>query len=148
MFLGEFSHAIDDKGRLTIPARFRTALIAGAVVTRGFDRHLTIYTSDSFQKLVEKARTLSATRPENRALFRLLFSGASEVILDKSNRINIPGFLRSYATLDGEAVVVGAGDYVEVWNPAAWQEQLDLVNDPATNTERFAALDLAPGNLG
>lgn len=146
MFLGEFNHAIDDKGRLTIPARYRADLEAGAVVTRGYDQCLFVYTSESFQKFTDRAQTLSPTDPENRALLRFAFSGASEAVPDKQGRILIPEFLREYARLEGECVIVGIGQYIEVWSKAGWAEQLAIVNDPAANAARFAALNLATGN--
>jgi MraZ protein len=146
MFLGEFTHAIDDKGRLTIPAKFREALAQGAVVTRGFDKNLVIYTSDTFTHLAQRATALSPTDPNHRALLRLTFSGASEAESDKQGRVNIPPFLREYAALDGECVVVGVGDYIEVWSKAGWAEQLQQINDVAANAQRFAALDLATGD--
>ena len=145
MFLGEFAHTIDEKGRLTIPARFRSLLVTGAVVTRGYDQHLVVYTPESFETLARVARTLSSTDPEHRALARLLFSGAVEVTLDKAYRINIPPNLRTYAGLGNEAMVVGAGDYAEIWNPSGWQGQLASLNDTAANARRFAPLNLAPG---
>jgi MraZ protein len=143
MFMGEFTHAIDDKGRLTIPAKFREGLSAGAVVTRGFERYLLIYTSEAFQRLTVRAKTLTPTDPDNRALLRLAFSGASEAMLDKQGRLHIPPFLRTYANLNGECVIVGVGDYIEVWSKDGWEEQLKIVNDPAINAKRFAALNLA-----
>jgi MraZ protein len=146
MFLGEFNHAIDDKGRLTIPARYRTELEAGAVVTRGYDQCLFIYTVEAFNKFTDRAQALSPTDPENRALLRFAFSGASEAALDKQGRILIPEFLREYARLDGECVIVGVGQYMEVWSKAGWAEQLRIVNDPTANAARFAALNLATGS--
>jgi len=143
MFMGEFTHAIDDKGRLTVPAKFREELAAGAVVTRGFEKYLLIYTSEAFQRLTVRAKTLSPTDPDNRALLRLAFSGASDTALDKQGRLHIPPFLRTYANLNGECVVVGVGDYVEVWSKDGWDDQLQIVNDPAINARRFAALNLA-----
>jgi len=145
VFLGEFQHAIDDKGRLTIPAKFREELAGGAVVTRGFEKYLLLYTTDSFTRLTVRAKSLSPTDPENRALLRLAFSGASEAAPDKQGRIHIPPFLRTYASLDGECVIVGVGDYVEIWSRAGWDEQLKIVNDPEVNAKRFAALNLATG---
>lgn len=143
MFLGEYTHSIDDKGRLTIPSKFREVLDNGAVITRGYDRYLVIYPADTFQKLAEKVTSLSPTDPENRLLFRFVFAGASDLPLDKAGRINIPAFLRTYAGLDSEVIVVGAGQYIEVWNPADWQAQLDQVNNADTNAERFAFLNLS-----
>jgi MraZ protein len=148
MFLGEFTHAIDDKGRLTIPAKFREELASGAVITRGFEKYLLIYTSEAFTRLTVRAKSLSPTDPENRALLRLAFSGASEAALDKQGRAHIPPFLRTYADLNGECVVVGVGDYIEVWNKTEWEEQLKVVNDPSMNAKRFAALDFSTALAG
>ena len=145
MFLGEFIHTLDEKGRLTIQARFRDLLTDGAVVTRGFDRHLILYPADTFERVSRKAGSLSPTDPQNRALFRLLFSGAAEAAPDKASRILIPAFLRNYAGLElsTEVTVIGSGEYAEIWSPGGWQEQLAQLNDPALNAQRFAALDLA-----
>ncbi len=145
MFLGEFQHAIDDKGRLTIPAKFREELAGGAVVTRGFEKYLLLYTTESFTRLTVRAKNLSPTDPENRALLRLAFSGASEAALDKQGRIHVPPFLRTYAGLTGECVIVGVGDYIEIWSRDGWDEQLKVVNDPEVNARRFATLNLATG---
>ncbi|MGH2523526.1 MAG: division/cell wall cluster transcriptional repressor MraZ [Anaerolineales bacterium] len=145
MFLGEFTHAIDDKGRLTVPAKFRHELEEGAVFTRGYEKCLLIYTAENFRRLSARAESLSPTDPENRALLRFAFSGASEMAPDKQGRILIPPFLRDYAGLDGECVIVGVGQYVEVWSKESWAEQLKQLNDPDANARRFAALDLATG---
>ncbi|MBL8058357.1 MAG: division/cell wall cluster transcriptional repressor MraZ [Anaerolineales bacterium] len=143
MFMGEFTHAIDEKGRLTVPARFREALAQGAVITRGYEQYLLIYTAEAFNALTARARTLSPTDPTHRALLRLAFSGASEAEPDKQGRILIPTFLRDYAGLDGDCVIVGVGDYIEVWSRAGWDAQLQVINDPALNAQRFAAMNLA-----
>ena len=90
-----------------------------------------------------RAKTLSPTDPDNRALLRLAFSGASDAALDKQGRLHVPPFLRTYSNLNGECVIVGVGDYVEVWSREGWDEQLKVVNDPAINAKRFAALNLA-----
>ena len=143
MFLGEYLHAIDEKSRLTIPAKFRDELAKGSVVTRGFEKNIIIYTSDSFGKLIKRSQTLNPTDPETRALHRLIFSGASEAAPDKSGRILIPPFLRTYADLEDEVYVVGVGEHIEVWSKNGWSEQLNSMNDPAVNSRRFTALNLA-----
>jgi MraZ protein len=147
MFLGEFTHAIDDKGRLTIPSKVREALEAGAVITRGYDKHILVYTADDFKRLNALTATLSLTDPINRALLRQVFSGATEVAPDKQGRILIPPFLREYAGIElgNECAIVGVGLYLEIWNKAGWQEQLKSVNDSELNAKRFAARDFAPG---
>ena len=145
MFLGQFTHNIDAKGRLTIPVRFRAALASGAYVTQGFERNVMVYTTESFLRLADRAKTLSNTNPEARAVRRVIFGGAADVQLYSSGRILIPPFLRLYAQLDGETSIVGAGEYFEIWNASAWQEVLVAVTDPDANSERFAAFDLSAG---
>jgi MraZ protein len=145
MFMGEFTHAIDDKGRLTIPARFREELAYGAVITRGYDKYLVLYSADAFKRLTARAETLSPTNPEHRALLRLTFSGASEAVPDRQGRILVPPYLRDYAAIDTECVIVGVGHAIEVWSKDGWAQQLQALNDPNINAQRFADLNLAPG---
>src|SRR5690554_5884419 len=97
MFMGEFTHTLDDKGRLTIPAKFREELAYGVVITRGYDKYLLLHTSEAFRRITARAETLSPTNPENRALLRLTFSGASEAVPDRQGRILVPPYLREYA---------------------------------------------------
>jgi MraZ protein len=145
MFMGEFTHTIDDKGRLTIPAKFREELAYGAVVTRGYEKNLVLYTAEAFKRVTTRAEALTPTDPENRALLRLMFSGASEAVPDKQGRVLVPPFLRDYAGLQTDCVVVGVGHYIEIWSKEAWDQQLQTLNDPSVNAERFAALNLATG---
>lgn len=144
MFLGEYDHSIDDKGRLTIPSRFRDALDAGAVVTRGYEGYLVLYPLSVFEQIAAKVMRLSPTDPENRLLSRLVFSGAFDGQLDRTGRFNIPRKLLDYAGIADDAVIVGAGQHVEIWSPEGWQQQLAQVNDIALNAARFTELDLSP----
>lgn len=145
MFLGQFTHSIDTKGRLTIPVRYRDELADGAYVTQGFERNLMVYTTESFERLAKKATTLSATNPEARAVRRLIFGGATEVQLDSSGRILLPPFLREFAELDGSATIVGAGEFFEIWDSEAWEAELSSVTDPESNAKRFVEFDLSAG---
>jgi MraZ protein len=145
MFLGQFTHSIDTKGRLTIPVKFRAAIASGAFVTQGFDPNLLVYTGESFSRLAQRANTLSATDPDARAVRRLIFGGATEVSLDSAGRILIPDFLRKYATLEGETTIVGAGEYFEIWSVVAWAGVRRSVADAEANAKRFAAFDLSAG---
>lgn len=145
MFLGQFTHTIDDKGRMTIPARFRASLAHGAVVTQGFDRNLMVYTRESFEQVAQKAAALSSTDPEARAIRRMIFGGAADLTLDSAGRILIPSFLREYAAFDGELAIVGAGAYFEVWGAELWGQELTSVTDPDLNARRFSAYDLSTG---
>lgn len=122
MFLGEFAHTLDDKGRLIIPARFRDELGARFVVTRGLDRCLFVYPSGEWSALAEKLGRLPLAKADARAFARLLFSGATECELDKQGRIVLPPSLRQYANIGRDAVVIGVSNRVEVWAAEEWQK--------------------------
>ena len=143
MFLGQYSHTVDDKGRVTLPAKFRDDFTAGCMITRGWDGCLMIYTPEAFSQLVAKAGYPSPTEPESRNLLRLLFSGANDAKLDKLGRLNIPSVLRDYAGLEDEVVLAGVGHWIEIWNSLDWARQLETVNDSEANAVRFAAFDLS-----
>jgi MraZ protein len=143
MFIGEYSHTIDDKGRLTIPARFRAALAEGCFVSRGFDKHLIIYTRSDFQVLSAKASRLSLTNLQHRDLWRMFYGAAHEDTPDSQGRIQVPQFLRDYAGLGGDVLLVGVGQFIEVWSASGWSDKQAQLNDPAANAERFATLDLS-----
>jgi MraZ protein len=145
VFLGQFAHNVDAKGRLTVPVRFRASLAAGAFVTQGFERNLMVYTTDSFERLAKRANVLSSTDPEARAVRRMIFGGATEVSLDSVGRILIPPFLREFAELKEEVTVVGVGEYFEIWSTQAWLKELASVTDAESNSRRFAAFDLSAG---
>lgn len=146
MFLGQFYHTLDEKGRLTIPARFRDLLGSdGAFILRGFDQNLMVLSSSSFAVIYQRINRLSMTDPTARLLRRLIFSTAAPVEFDKIGRFLLPQFLRSDAAIQIEAVVVGAGDYIEIWSPERWNDQIEQLQDAETNATRFAALDLASG---
>jgi MraZ protein len=145
MFLGQYTHTIDSKNRLTIPARYRAALASGAYIVQGFERNLYVYTTETFQKLAERANTHSPTDPEVRAMRRVVFGGATEASLDSTGRILIPPFLLEYAELDAEVTIVGSGDYFEIWSKDAWERVLESVSDPEANAKRFASFDLSTG---
>jgi MraZ protein len=142
MFLGRYDHNIDEKGRLTIPARFRELLENGAYVTQGFDRNLMVLTAPSFDHISTRVNQLSMTDPVARQLKRLIFSSAERCEIDRAGRMLLPQFLRESARLNGSAIIVGAGDFFEIWSPDLWAEQNELLQDAETNAQRFAALDL------
>src|SRR5688500_17684342 len=115
MFLGEFEHSIDDKGRLSIPAKFRQALDEGLFITRGLDRCLVIWDGESWRAMAERVRTLNPWQADARRMQRHFFSGAVEAQPDKLGRVVLPQYLRAYAGLGGEVIVVGLADRIEVW---------------------------------
>ena len=143
MFLGQYQHNLDDKGRLTIPAKFRDALSEGAYLTQGFDRNLRLITEADFEAMAAQINRLSMTDPAIRQLRRLIFATASEVQLDRIGRTLVPQFLREFAGLENEAVIVGVGEAIEIWSPEAWAEQEGLLQDADANAQRFAELDLS-----
>lgn len=123
LFLGEFEHSIDDKSRLAVPARFRAALQDGLFITRGLDRCLVIWDSESWRTQAERVRALNPWQSDARRLQRHFFSGAVPAAPDKLGRVVIPQFLREYAQLETEVVVVGLADRIEVWSRAEWQRE-------------------------
>jgi MraZ protein len=143
MFLGQYLHSIDAKGRITIPVGFRAALSSGAFVTQGYDRNLVVYTTDSFQRMAQRAASLTTTHPEARAIRRVIFGRATEISLDSAGRILVPPFQREYAQLEGEITLVGAGEYFEIWNSELWSSELASVSDPEVNAKRFVDFDLS-----
>jgi MraZ protein len=145
MFLGQYRHSLDSKGRLTVPARYRELLVDGAYITQGFERNLMVWKSSAFETISQSVSQMSITNPASRLLRRLIFSSGERVEVDKAGRILIPQFLRQAAHLDGEAVVVGVGDYFEVWSPLMWGEQADQLKDSEANSQRFIAFDLSSG---
>jgi MraZ protein len=142
MFLGQYEHAIDGKGRLIIPARYRELLSSGAYISQGFDQNLMVQTTDNFLKLAENVSLMSVTDPRARLLHRLIFGSAEILEVDKTGRILIPSFLRQQAHLSGNAVIVGMGTHFEVWAPDLWAPfRLDL-SDGDANAQRFSDLNL------
>ncbi len=144
MFLGQYEHSIDEKGRLTIPARYRELLAAeGAYITQGFDRNLMVITTSTFESLSARVNELSLTDQNARLLKRLMFSNAVQAEFDKAGRILIPQFLRQTAVLNNAVMIVGSGDYFEIWSQELWAEQRALLQDVDATAQRFAALDLS-----
>lgn len=120
MFIGEYQHAMDDKGRLAVPVKFRARLSKGLVVTRGIDACLSLYPKAEWDVLAKKLAALPTSQANTRAFARLLLSGAMDVVPDKQGRILVPEYLREYAGLGKEVVVAGLYNRLEVWNTAAW----------------------------
>ena len=142
MFLNQYHHSFDDKGRLTIPAKFRSLPDEGAYVIQGLDRNLMVLPPDVFRVIYDRLMGMSLTDPGTRLLRRVILGNALQVVPDGAGRILLSPNLRNYASLQGEVVFVGQGDYFEIWSPELWQNQETLVNDAETNAQRFAALDL------
>jgi MraZ protein len=141
MLLGEYEHTIDDKNRLTLPARFRQAFTDGIVVTRGMDGCLFAYTQGDWDRLVQsRLATLDPLSKEGRRMQRFFFSGAAEAELDKQGRVNLPAALLEHAKLARDVVVAGVHDHLEIWDRDAWRRELAEVEGSAEDVaERLAA---------
>lgn len=122
MFIGEYNHTIDDKGRLAVPSKFRSKLIKGAVVTRGLDNCLFLYTKEEWTRLAEKLATLPISQANTRAFSRLMLAGAMDVSLDKQGRIILPDYLRKYAGLNKKVIIAGLYSRLEIWDEEAWMK--------------------------
>jgi MraZ protein len=143
MFLGLFDHTIDDKGRITIPAKFRARLAEGLVVTKGIDDCLWLYPQDTWEALAARIGALPLTDPKAREFRRQVFGGASNAVPDKQGRVNLPPYLRTYANIDSQAVITGLYDHCEIWNPESWQERQDRSHaDPEGRAAQFESLGI------
>lgn len=121
MFLGEFRHTIDEKGRLTIPAKYRGLLANGMVVTRGFDRNLMAFSLEGWEELAERIKSLPISDPSAREFRRRVFSGAIDLVPDRQGRILLPPYLREFAAIDADVVIAGMYNHLEIWNSQSWQ---------------------------
>ena len=137
MFLGEYQHSVDSKGRLVLPVRFRARLDRGLVVTKGQERCLYIFPFDKWEQEVEQVNRLPRTDRRSRNYARSFFGSASDQQLDGQGRIQIPQPLREYASLAKDVVVIGVADRVEIWNVESWES----VSDEAD--EQFAGIEEA-----
>ncbi len=122
MFMGEFQHNLDAKGRIIVPAKFREGLGDSFVITRGLDTCLFAYPMDEWKALEEKLKKLPLTKKDARAFTRFFFSGAIECEIDKQGRVNLPANLRSYSKLEKECVVIGVSNRIELWSKDIWDD--------------------------
>ncbi|MFN8499353.1 MAG: division/cell wall cluster transcriptional repressor MraZ [Anaerolineae bacterium] len=125
MFYGEFLQDVDARGRLVIPQAFRADLANGLVITRGLDGCLLVYPASRWDEVADAVSRLPLTRSVARAFVRLLLGGASPQTLDTQGRFTLPTPLRRFGRLESSAVIVGAGDHIEVWSDAAWGQMTD-----------------------
>jgi len=122
MLLGEFKHNLDLKGRLAVPIKFRQKLSGGAIVTRGLDKCLFVFSNKEWEVLAQKLIALPLAQANSRAFVRLMLAGAMDVELDKQGRMLIPDYLRDYAGLKKETIVAGLYNRFEIWNSESWKE--------------------------
>lgn len=137
MFMGEYHHSLDEKGRIIIPSKFRDELGESFVLTRGLENCLFVYAMEEWNKIVENLKKLPFTKKDARNFTRFFLSGATVVELDKQGRINITSPLTSYANLEKECVIIGVNDRIEIWSKEKWEnffnENSENLSDIAEN---------------
>ena len=140
MFLGEHEHTLDEKGRLTLPAKFRDSFPEGLVLSRGLDGCVNAYAKADWAALAARLTALGSLSRDERMIQRHFFSGAAEVTPDKQGRVMIPAALASHAGLERDVVVAGVHDHLEIWDRVAWRAQIADVEGRAEDVaERLAA---------
>ena len=122
MFIGEYNHNLDDKGRLAIPVKYRTILKKGAVVTKGLDNCLFLYSKEQFDKIAQKFAALPLSQAKARAFARHMLAGAMEVEFDNQGRVTLPEYLRKFSELKKSVIVAGLYNHLEIWDEAAWNK--------------------------
>lgn len=133
MFIGEYTHSVDAKGRLAIPTKFRSLLAKGAVVTRGLDGCLFLYPKKEWMVLAGKLASLPISKSNSRAFSRLMLAGAMDVDADKQGRIMIPEYLRVFGSIKRKAVVAGLYNRVEIWDEEKWNKYKKITEAESNN---------------
>ncbi len=131
MFIGEYKHSLDDKGRIAIPSKFRKALAKGAVVTRGLDTSLFLFPKEEWDKLAAKLASLPLGQSNSRAFARLMLAGAMDVDMDKQGRVVLPEYLREYAGMKKNLILAGLFNRLELWDEAKWEQYKKKVEGDA-----------------
>ena len=126
MFIGEYNHNLDNKGRLAVPVKFRNDLKKGAVVTKGLDGCLFLYTMSEWKILAEKLSKLPISQSNTRAFARLMLAGAMDVQVDKQGRIVLPDYLRKYAMLKKKIIISGLYNRLEIWDESSWEKYKEV----------------------
>jgi len=142
MFIGEYNHNLDEKGRLAIPAKFRAILKKGAVVTKGLDNCLFLYSKEQFQEIAKKFAALPLSQAKARAFSRHMLAGAMDLEFDNQGRITLPEYLRKFSSLNKKVIVAGLYNHLEIWDESTW-------NKYKLNSEKNSnAIAEALGDLG
>jgi MraZ protein len=139
MFYGEYEHSVDEKSRLTFPARFRHSLAAGVVLARGIEQNIDVYPSDTWHERMDRIARLDSLNREAREMKRYVFAGAALSELDRQGRVLIPPHLASHAGIGKDVVVIGVHDHCEIWDRGAWAAHLSAIEGSAGDVaERLA----------
>ena len=140
MFFGQYEHAIDDKSRITLPARFRDALADGVVLSKGLDGSVDVYPRERWEMtVVARIGELDPLLPDTRLLQRHFFGGASEDVPDKQGRVHLPAPLVAHGKLGKEVTLIGSNDHLEIWDRSLWAERLEGIEGSADNVAQRLA---------
>ena len=143
MFIGEFRHNLDNKGRLAIPAKFRKNLAPKAIITRGLDNCLFIYPQKDWESLLQKLMNLPLSQANSRAFARFMLAGAAEIELDSQGRILIPDYLRKFANLNKKSIIAGLNNRIEIWDENNWIDYKSKTEKEATEiAEKLSELGI------
>ncbi|MFZ5854239.1 MAG: division/cell wall cluster transcriptional repressor MraZ [Chloroflexota bacterium] len=142
MFTGEYRHSVDEKGRVAVPSKFRAQLEGGAFVSRWIDACLAIFPKGEWDALAAKVAALPIADASSRTFQRFIFAGAFEIDLDRQGRVVLPASLRSFAALEGEAVIVGSRDHAEIWAPARWDDYRRELESPEALAQHLSGLGI------
>ena len=135
MFIGEYHHNLDSKGRIIIPSKFRDELNTTFLLTKGLDGCLAIYDAEKYQKMIEQIAKLPSTKRDARSYSRTIASTSCECVLDNQGRIQIPSLLAMQASLKKECTIIGAFDHIEIWDKETWT---NYFNDASDSFEEVA----------
>ena len=142
VFLGEYQHSLDAKGRVILPAKFRAQLESGCVLTRGRERCVVVFPRDEFMRLAEELKSVPKSSAQVRNAARVVFGSASEQVPDAQGRVLVPDHLRSYATLDRDLVIRGSGNYFEIWDRETGASALESAQSQFSELTEEQHIDL------
>jgi MraZ protein len=143
LFLGKYSTTLDPKNRLSVPTPFKEKISEGVYITQGFDRNLLVLTIDAFEEVYRRVKSLNIADPLARLLLRMILSTADKSGTNQDGYISIPEELKEFANLDKDVLVIGQGDYFEIWSVDLWQRQETQLRDVDSNAARFSTLTVA-----
>ncbi len=136
LFAGQFEGHVDSRGRIAVPDAFIEALSGGAMVARGFERCISVYSPDGWQRLAGEIGELPVTDAETRRLTRFIFASADEQQIDRQGRLELSAEVRRYAGIDREVVIIGAGELIEIWDSEAWALELAVLESQTAYTRK------------
>lgn len=134
MFIGEYNHVLDEKGRLGLPSKFRKELSKGVVVTKGLDNCLWVYPQNEWNILAERLAKIPISQAKNRSFIRLMLAGAMDILLDNQGRINLPDYLLKYAHVSKEVIVAGLYNRLEIWDEKRWNQYRKIMEKDSNKT--------------